>query len=87
MSNVFQQAFDAYARFMQIDAYPNQPEIVEWPMTELEKVEMDTLQALACMKAKQMAAEAVAVEARTNDIYQAIGEAIAQGREVTITIK
>lgn len=40
-------SWDAYARLSVIDGYPNQPEIVEWPITELEWVEMQALEALA----------------------------------------
>jgi hypothetical protein len=38
---------DSYARLMCLDGYANQPEIVEWPMSDLEWMEMQTLDALA----------------------------------------
>ena len=42
-----QNSFDAYARLQRIDDYPNQPPIIDFPMTELERVEMDSLVAYA----------------------------------------
>lgn len=49
--------FDAFARLMRLDEYPNQPEIVDWPMTELEYIEMQTLEALAAGEISTRAAE------------------------------
>lgn len=37
-----QKSYEAFARFLRLDDYPNQPEIVEWPMTELERLSLLT---------------------------------------------
>ncbi len=50
-----EKSFDAFARFLRLDDYPNQPEIVEWPMTEFERVEQATMQALSCMEVERAA--------------------------------
>jgi len=39
--------FDAFARFLRLDDYPNQPGIVKFPETEAEQVERYMYEALA----------------------------------------
>jgi len=47
ISQFIENSFDAFARFLRLDDYPNQPPIVEWPMSEIERVELQTYEALA----------------------------------------
>ncbi len=77
---------EAYARFQRIDEYPNQPEIVEWPMTELEKVEQATMCALSVMEAERMAAAAVATIDANALLAQAQAYANDHNCSVTFTI-
>lgn len=47
ISDIFGFRFDSFARLLRLDEYPNQQEIVDWPMTEQERIELQTIEALA----------------------------------------
>jgi hypothetical protein len=53
MGDAGETGFDALARYQTIhvgeDQYPNQPPIEEWPMSDQEWMEMQTLDAIAAI--------------------------------------
>jgi hypothetical protein len=44
---------DSYARFYRLDEYPHQPAIINYPMSDEQRIEIQTIEALAASEMAQ----------------------------------